>query len=245
VVGLADANRFQRGAPGYGQSVTAAELKQKLSLARDVAAALAGTGDAGHNSERGGMVLPISSRSGRLLRARPLRDQMGIAGGVRALPWMFTATFVTLIVAQPIYGALVARLPRVRFIPIVYHFFVANLLLFWLLLTFDVAPVIVPFVWPYSTFCRNGVLVVRPTSSPASKASASSGSSAPGHRPESMGPVITIARRCRSACQPLLADRAARSCGLLRPRLEQRMQPMARSAASSASAEVRGQRCRN
>jgi 8-hydroxy-5-deazaflavin:NADPH oxidoreductase len=30
---LADARRFQRGAPGYGQSVTAAELKQKLSLA--------------------------------------------------------------------------------------------------------------------------------------------------------------------------------------------------------------------
>ncbi len=34
VVGkLADASRFQRGAPGYGQAVTAAELKQKLSLA--------------------------------------------------------------------------------------------------------------------------------------------------------------------------------------------------------------------
>ena len=33
VVGkLADATRFQRGGPGYGQSVTAAELKQKLSL---------------------------------------------------------------------------------------------------------------------------------------------------------------------------------------------------------------------
>ena len=30
---LADARRFQRGAPGYGQNVTAAELKQKLSLA--------------------------------------------------------------------------------------------------------------------------------------------------------------------------------------------------------------------
>jgi 8-hydroxy-5-deazaflavin:NADPH oxidoreductase len=29
---LADANRFQRGAPGYGQNVSAAELKQKLSL---------------------------------------------------------------------------------------------------------------------------------------------------------------------------------------------------------------------
>ncbi len=34
VVGmLADARRFQRGSPGYGQVVSAAELKQKLSLA--------------------------------------------------------------------------------------------------------------------------------------------------------------------------------------------------------------------
>ena len=81
---------------------------------------------------------------------RPLRDQMGIAGGVRALPWTFTATFVTLLVAQPLYGALVSRVPRARFIPIVNHFFVANLALFWLLLTLGVAPVIVArvfFVW--------------------------------------------------------------------------------------------------
>jgi AAA family ATP:ADP antiporter len=81
---------------------------------------------------------------------RPLRDQMGIAGGVKALPWLFTATFVTLLVAQPLYGALVARLPRARFIPIVYHFFVANLAIFWVLLTANVAPVIVArvfFVW--------------------------------------------------------------------------------------------------
>lgn len=81
---------------------------------------------------------------------RPLRDQMGIAGGTKNLPWLFTATFVSLLVAQPFYGALVARLPRVRFIPIVYHFFVANLLLFWLLLFLDVEKVIVArvfFVW--------------------------------------------------------------------------------------------------
>src|SRR6202051_3323824 len=81
---------------------------------------------------------------------RPLRDQMGIAGGVKNLPWLFTATFVSLLVAQPLYGALVARLPRGRFIPIVYHFFVANLILFWLLLVFDVEKVIVArvfFVW--------------------------------------------------------------------------------------------------
>jgi ATP:ADP antiporter, AAA family len=81
---------------------------------------------------------------------RPLRDQMGIAGGTRNLPWLFTATFATLILVQPLYGAAVARLPRARFIPLVYHFFVANLLLFWLALTLDLAPVIVArvfFVW--------------------------------------------------------------------------------------------------
>ena len=81
---------------------------------------------------------------------RPLRDQMGIAGGVKNLPWLFTATFVSLLVAQPLYGALVARLPRARFIPIIYHFFVVNLVLFWLLLIFDVEKVIVArvfFVW--------------------------------------------------------------------------------------------------
>src|SRR5689334_6973774 len=81
---------------------------------------------------------------------RPLRDQMGIAGGTKNLPWLFTATFVSLLVAQPIYGALVARLPRVRFILIVYHFFVANLILFWLLLSLDIEKVIVArvfFVW--------------------------------------------------------------------------------------------------
>jgi AAA family ATP:ADP antiporter len=81
---------------------------------------------------------------------RPLRDQMGIAGGVKALPWMFVATFVTLLVMQPIYGALVKRLTRRRFIAVVYQFFVLNLALFWLLLTLNIAPVIVArvfFVW--------------------------------------------------------------------------------------------------
>jgi AAA family ATP:ADP antiporter len=81
---------------------------------------------------------------------RPLRDQMGIAGGTRNLPWLFTATFLTLLAVQPVYGALVAKLPRERFIPIVYQFFVLNLAVFWLLLKFDIATVIVArvfFVW--------------------------------------------------------------------------------------------------
>src|SRR5262249_15773394 len=64
--------------------------------------------------------------------------------------WLFTATFVTMLAAVPLYGALVARLPRRRFIPVVYHFFVANLALFWLLLEIGVERVIVArvfFVW--------------------------------------------------------------------------------------------------
>src|ERR1700735_5031127 len=63
---------------------------------------------------------------------------------------MFPASFVTVLVMQPLYGALVAKLPRARFIAVVYHFFVANLALFWLLLTLGVAPVVVArvfFVW--------------------------------------------------------------------------------------------------
>jgi AAA family ATP:ADP antiporter len=81
---------------------------------------------------------------------RPLRDEMGIAGGVKNLPWLFTATFVVMLAAVPLFGALVAKLPRRRFIPLVYHFFVANIAIFWLLLTFGIAKQDVArvfFVW--------------------------------------------------------------------------------------------------
>ncbi len=75
---------------------------------------------------------------------------MGVAGGVKNLQWLFTATFFAMLAAVPLYGALVARLPRRRFIPIVYHFFVANLAIFWVLLALDIERTIVArvfFVW--------------------------------------------------------------------------------------------------
>ena len=81
---------------------------------------------------------------------RPLRDEMGIAGGVRNLQWLFTATFLVMLAAVPVFGAVVARLPRKRFVPLVYHFFVANIAVFWVLLTLDVEKVVVArvfFVW--------------------------------------------------------------------------------------------------
>jgi AAA family ATP:ADP antiporter len=81
---------------------------------------------------------------------RPLRDEMGIAGGIRHLPWLFTVTFLVMLAAQPLYGALVARFARRRFVPVVYHFFALNLAIFWLLLRWGVAPARVAqafFVW--------------------------------------------------------------------------------------------------
>jgi AAA family ATP:ADP antiporter len=81
---------------------------------------------------------------------RPLRDEMGIAGGVKNLQWMFTATFLVMLAAVPLFGWVVATLPRRRFIPLVYHFFVVNIAIFWLLMTFGVSVPIVArvfFVW--------------------------------------------------------------------------------------------------
>ncbi|HEY8378892.1 MAG TPA: MFS transporter, partial [Nannocystis sp.] len=53
---------------------------------------------------------------------RPVRDELGAAGGVEGLPWLFTATFVAMLLAVPIYGRVVARTGRRRIVPRVYRF---------------------------------------------------------------------------------------------------------------------------
>jgi ATP:ADP antiporter, AAA family len=65
---------------------------------------------------------------------RPIRDEMGVAGGVENLQWLFTGTLLGMIVVNPPFAALVAKLPRVRFIAVTYRFFMVNLLIFILLL---------------------------------------------------------------------------------------------------------------
>ncbi len=62
----------------------------------------------------------------------PIRDQMGVAGGVRNLPWLFVGTLAGTILLNLPFGWLVKKLPRSRFIPLVYRFFAAMLLLFGL-----------------------------------------------------------------------------------------------------------------
>src|SRR5262245_39186013 len=65
---------------------------------------------------------------------RPIRDDMGVAGGVENLQWLFTGTLLGMMAVNPPFAALVARLPRARFIALTYRFFIANVLLFAVLL---------------------------------------------------------------------------------------------------------------
>jgi AAA family ATP:ADP antiporter len=65
---------------------------------------------------------------------RPIRDEAGVAGGVDQLSWLFTGTLIAMIAVNPAFAALVARLPRIRFIAITYRFFILNLLVFFVLL---------------------------------------------------------------------------------------------------------------
>jgi AAA family ATP:ADP antiporter len=64
---------------------------------------------------------------------RPIRDNMGIAGGVRNLPWLFTGTLLAMLVLSPLFSSLVARLPRRRFIALSYRLSMLCLVIFFML----------------------------------------------------------------------------------------------------------------
>lgn len=56
----------------------------------------------------------------------------GVALGDFVLQALFTGTFLIMLLLQPVYGALVSSFPRRVFLPAVYGFFIATLLLFYL-----------------------------------------------------------------------------------------------------------------
>ena len=81
---------------------------------------------------------------------RPMRDEMGIAGGVENLQWLFSATFVAMLAAVPLFGWVSSRFPRRRFLPYLYYFFIAKLLVFFILFRSDITHAWVArafFVW--------------------------------------------------------------------------------------------------
>jgi AAA family ATP:ADP antiporter len=65
---------------------------------------------------------------------RPIRDQMGVAGGVNNLQWLFTGTLIGMLVLNLPFSWLVKTFPREKFIAISYRFFATNILLFALAL---------------------------------------------------------------------------------------------------------------
>jgi AAA family ATP:ADP antiporter len=81
---------------------------------------------------------------------RPLRDEMGVQGGVENLPWLFSATFAVMLAVVPVFGFAASRLPRRRLVPWTYFFFITNLLVFYVLFSVGLAPPAVArafFVW--------------------------------------------------------------------------------------------------
>ena len=64
---------------------------------------------------------------------RPISDEAGVAGGVDNLPWLWTGTLIAVSLSNPAFGALVARLPRVRFVSLSSRFFAVNLIAFFVL----------------------------------------------------------------------------------------------------------------
>ncbi len=65
---------------------------------------------------------------------RPLRDVMGVAGGVWNIPWLFTGTLIATLIFHTPWAALVTKMSRTRAISITYRFFMLNILIFFALL---------------------------------------------------------------------------------------------------------------
>jgi ATP:ADP antiporter, AAA family len=81
---------------------------------------------------------------------RPLRDEMGVQGGVENLPWLFSATFAAMLAVVPVFGFAASRLRRRLLVPWTYLFFIANVLVFYGLFSKGIAPAAVArvfFVW--------------------------------------------------------------------------------------------------
>ncbi len=57
--------------------------------------------------------------------------ERGVALGEFTLQFVFSAVFVIMLLLQPVYGWLVSRFPRRVFLPAIYGFFIATLLLFY------------------------------------------------------------------------------------------------------------------
>ena len=82
---------------------------------------------------------------------RPMREAMAVASGPDTIPYLFTGTFVTMTLATPVFGWIASKYPRRVFLPWVYAFFIANILLFWAVFSYAIANDI-DYVWMSRVF---------------------------------------------------------------------------------------------
>lgn len=61
---------------------------------------------------------------------RPVREAMGVSGGMDQLRWLFVVTSIVSLIVVLLFGGVVSRLDRRRFIPIGYAFVIGCLILF-------------------------------------------------------------------------------------------------------------------
>ena len=78
---------------------------------------------------------------------RPIRDEIGAAGGIEKLPWLFTATLIAMLLVNPVFSAVVTGLAPKRFIAWTYRFFAVNLVLFVFVFQTDSLSVPVFLFW--------------------------------------------------------------------------------------------------
>ncbi|HIF37727.1 MAG TPA: MFS transporter [Gemmatimonadetes bacterium] len=69
---------------------------------------------------------------------RPVREAMGVSGGMNDLRWLFAVTSIVSLVVVLCFGGLVARTNRRKFIPLSYGFVIVCLILFASLLLADI-----------------------------------------------------------------------------------------------------------
>lgn len=81
---------------------------------------------------------------------RPVRDSLVLDGNPDEIPWLFTGTFVAMLIVSPLWSAMIARFGRRRLVPRAYHVFAACALVFSGLIASSLEPVTVGrafYIW--------------------------------------------------------------------------------------------------
>ena len=81
---------------------------------------------------------------------RPIRDEMGIRNGAENMQWLFTGTFLVMLLIVPVFAQLNRRYSPFRLLLFCYAFFLVNILFFYSLFRLEIGIQVLPivfFIW--------------------------------------------------------------------------------------------------